>query len=676
MPSTTHPEWLVRLASRGFHLVFYPPKQKGPDGPDAKNWTTKVYSLDDYRQGMNVGCKLGVEVTQGRFLVDIDFDWTDGVVLARRILPPTGFGFGRQSRKISHAFYTVGSPLKSRSFRNIDGKPFVELRGTKADGSIGLQTMLPPSIHPTEEQVELRVDEDIPHFDEAAWFERRVVLYAVGCMFYFHLGPRGLLHDVRLALAGFLLSVGLSEDEVLLVTEAVAEATGNNVDDMRLAVRSTAVRFKANEKVAGASALMKALGDEGKKILTLVREWLGANDFVRNKQDAVARDSQSNMRMALEKLGVVFSWNEFSHRPLITMDGVTETLEDHHVDSLWFRIETRFGWRPERDAYRALIKVMARENPFHPVREYLKALTWDGTPRVDTWLSTYGGAADNDYTRAVGRITLLAAVRRVFYPGSKFDEMLVLEGEQGAFKSTAIAALCPNDEWFTDDLPLDVDSKEVMERTGGKWIIEAAELSGMRASQREHLKAMLSRQQDGPARMAYAEMPTTRKRQFILIGTTNDHSYLNDPTGNRRFWPVRTEGFKIDDIRRDRDQLWAEAVVREKKGESTRLPESLYPVASIQQERRREMDPWEQTIRDVYTVEYQRIPPNDLWELLGIPVERRTHQAQARISKIMQALSFRKMTVQDFNQDGKRVQGWGRGSAEKAQQSLLDEDKK
>src|SRR6185436_3179557 len=106
-------------------------------------------------------------------------------------------------------------------------------------------------------------------------------------------------------------------------------------------------------------------------------------------------------------------------------------------------------------------------------------------------------------------------------------------------------------------------SKQVIERTLGKWIVEASDLAGKRKSEIEQLKAMLSRQVDGPARLAYAHFPVERPRQFIIIGTTNSPAYLTDPTGGRRFWPIEVQAFRLDWIKANRDQLWAEACIRE-----------------------------------------------------------------------------------------------------------------
>jgi predicted P-loop ATPase len=195
--------------------------------------------------------------------------------------------------------------------------------------------------------------------------------------------------------------------------------------------------------------------------------------------------------------------------------------------------------------------------------------------------------------------------------------MVVLEHPtQGGDKSTLLATLAGHDDWFSDDLPLNADSQRVIERTRGRWIIEAAELSGMRKADIEHLKAFLSRQRDR-ARMAYGRFVDDVPRQFIIVGTTNNSEYLLDPTGNRRFWPIKIEQVDIAALRRDRDQLWAEAAAREARGESIRLARERWPAASDEQEARRTRDPWEDALADIpYAV-----PRYARDETTGQPVE-------------------------------------------------------
>ena len=148
---------------------------------------------------------------------------------------------------------------------------------------------------------------------------------------------------------------------------------------------------------------------------------------------------------------------------------------------------------------------------------------------------------------------------------------------QGTFKSTALATMAVKEEWYSDDLPLNLEGKRVIESLRGRWIVEAAELSGMRRADIEHLKAFLSRQVDR-ARLAYGHIVSEVARQSLIVGTTNSTEYLRDQTGNRRFWPVRCKQFDIAALRRDRDQLWAEAAAREASGASIRMEQNLWPM--------------------------------------------------------------------------------------------------
>lgn len=377
------------------------------------------------------------------------------------------------------------------------------------------------------------------------------------------------------------------------------------------------------------------------------------------KGDSISAKSQHNIRLAVAALDAKLNFDLFSQKPIIKYNGYHGPYMDEQRNRLWLTIDEKLHFQPADGFFDVVTQDMARRSPFHPVRDYLNQLQWDGIPRLDEWLIAYGGAGDSPYTRAVSAIVLIAAVRRVFKPGCKFDEILVLESEQGLNKSSALRALCVNDDWFSDDLPLNVDAKQIIERTAGKWIIEAGELSGMHSSKVEHLKAMLSRQVDGPVRMAYARLPVEVPRQFIIVGTTNAHSYLEDQTGNRRFWPVRCEDFKVPELCRDRDQIWAEAVVRERAGESIRLSPDLYPQAAKQQDRRRTADPWEDIIERAFGEEYQRLTSMDIWQCLGIASDRQDSRAAKRVATAMQRLGFRKQAVRDDKD--KVVKGWARG---------------
>jgi predicted P-loop ATPase len=316
-------------------------------------------------------------------------------------------------------------------------------------------------------------------------------------------------------------------------------------------------------------------------------------------------------------------------------------LNDAALDRLYLVIEETYRFSPPKDYFLMVLMDHARTNPVHPVLDYLKSLTWDRVPRLDRWLVDHAGAEDSALIREISSKTLIAAVRRVRQPGVKFDEMLVLESKQGQLKSSAILALCPNDAWFSDDLPLNVDAKQIIERTRGKWIIEASDLSGMRKGDVEHLKAMLSRCVDGPVRMAYQHLAEERPRAFILVGTTNSRAYLKDSTGNRRFWPVRVQVFDIDLLRKNRDQLWAEAAARETAGESIRLDPKYYKEMGGAQEERVIGDLWaEQLLDSDIDWTQPRIPVDAVNALLQ--VNAHDPRAAERLHQVMQKLGYPK----------------------------------
>lgn len=657
MTEVNPPDWLTDYVRRGLQLVFYPARQKGPTGQEASGWTSRVYNPKDYRPGDNVGVKLGTEVKPGHYLVDVDFDWPSGLVLAKRLLPATGFGFGRSGR-ITHAFYTVSQPVPSKQFIDISGRVLVELRCRKIDNTIGLQTMVPPSTHPSGEVLELRIGNEITHNDD---LPRALLLYAIGCCFLFHLGERGFKHDMRMAFAGFLLQAGLTEEEVVNLGEALAEATGNTVSDVATTIRSTVQRLKQGDKIQGKGSLVQILGkDDGPKILRRIKDWLGGGDFIANDKDQIIANHQENIRRALAKLDAELSYDQFSERNMVRWNDYHGALNDQVRNRLWLEIDSQFHFRPSPDFFDVVLQDTCSQNPYHPVLAYLDSLVWDEKPRLDTWLVDCAGAADSDYVRAVSSLVLIAAVRRVRQPGCKFDELLVLETlTQGMLKSTALRSLCPNPNWFSDDLPLNVDAKQIIERTAGKWIIEAAELSGMHRSQVEHLKSMLSRQVDGPVRLAYARMAVERARQFIGIGTTNSQMYLKDHTGNRRFWPVRLTRFDVQRLISIRDQLWAEAAAREKAGESIRLDPKLYEAAELQQSRRKIEDSWENILGAIFDPDKEhRLTTPEVFERLGIPPANQDPNSIERLNSVMQSLGFRRIAVRDRFKVVRK--GWGR----------------
>ena len=213
--------------------------------------------------------------------------------------------------------------------------------------------------------------------------------------------------------------------------------------------------------------------------------------------------------------------------------------------------------------------LVANENRYHPVRDYLESLVWDGVPRVETLFIEFMGAEDNAYTRAVSRIALTAAVARIFAPGIKYDNVVVLVGPQGCGKSTILKKL--GRDWFSDTLTT-MQGKEAYEQIQGFWIIEIGELAAMKRYEVETVKQFTSKSEDS-YRAAYGHHVETHKRQCVFFGTTNTYDFLKDMTGNRRFFPVDVHPEKaVKDVWNDLDaktvdQIWAEAVSLFRNGE-------------------------------------------------------------------------------------------------------------
>lgn len=313
----------------------------------------------------------------------------------------------------------------------------------------------------------------------------------------------------------------------------------------------------------------------------------------------------------------------------------------------------------------------AAQNTYHPIKNYLNGLEWDGEPRLDTLFIDYLGVKDTPYTRAVTRKAFVAAVRRIRHPGVKFDNMLILSGPQGGYKSTILHMMAG--KWFSDSIRT-FEGKDAMEALRGVWIMEISELEAMRRSDVTAVKAFLSKTADR-YRAAYGRYVNEYPRQCVMFGTTNSNAFLSDITGGRRFWPLRTdEQLRLKDVPKDlpleRDQIWAEAVYYDQLGEAIYLDNyELQQEAKREQEEYREADPWEATVREfverpvpvdwdkwpiqrrnIYwagvaqgdlppTTERRRVCAAEIWvEALGKRPEDMTQTEARRINSILSSL--------------------------------------
>jgi len=236
----------------------------------------------------------------------------------------------------------------------------------------------------------------------------------------------------------------------------------------------------------------------------------------------------------------------------------------------------------------AVISV-AERHTVHPVRDWLDGLVWDQTDRVDKMLHTYFGAPDDRYTNAVSAKFMISAVARVMAPGCKCDTLLVLEGKQGSKKSTGVKILAV--DWYADT-GVNVGEKDSYQALRHVWIYEFAELAAIKGREAERVKNFLSSSSDH-YRPSYGRKFRDFPRQTVCVATTNDDGYLVDRTGNRRFWPVRCGRVNADALRADREQLWAEAVVRYQTGEPWHIDTNeLAALCQVEQADRQAPDDW------------------------------------------------------------------------------------
>ena len=245
------------------------------------------------------------------------------------------------------------------------------------------------------------------------------------------------------------------------------------------------------------------------------------------------------------------------------------------------------------------VAACASDQAYHPIRSYLSGLKWDGVSRLDTLFVDYLGAADTPYTRAATRKAITAAVARIMDPGCKYDTMLVLVGEQGRYKSTILAKL--GGEWFSDSLRTFGD-KDAMETIQGTWINEVSEMQALSKADANAVKMFLSKTSDY-YRPAYGRYAVDRPRQCVFFGTTNTYDFIADETGTRRWLGVDTDVQPrrknvFTDLDGERDQIWAEAVMRYPRGEPLYLPPELAAEARSVQEAHRERHPWEGIVQD------------------------------------------------------------------------------
>ena len=609
----------------------------------------------------NIGVRTGFRFagSEGR-LGDVDLDHRNAVAIASIWLPTT-LTFGRGGA-VTHRLYEVTGDPQTRKWKKIK-KPekgekdtILEIRAASKAGVGSLQTVFPPSVHASGQQIAWTNWGARPAVIEDEDLRRRCahIACAVNLADEWQEGAR---NDLSMPLARFLIDCGLSDDEGEKIIRALCLLT--NSQDRSGVVRHTRAKMAAGDETTGETTLRGLIGDvlvDGLKKLLGGKKTNGAaprDDFIRHpKTKGIVARSGHNVRVALEKMGIAVSHDEFADLTIIEgLDGFGPALDDAALHRVMLEIERRFYFLPQKDTAHMVLEDEASNRRFHPVRQYFDRAERSRDPSrrlLDDWLVRYCGAPDTPFVRAVGRIVLIAVVRRARHPGAKFDEILILESPtQGLQKSTLIEALAVRPEWYSDGLRLNAESRTIMEQTKGKLIIELPDLTGHDAKKINEAKAFASRKVDR-ARHVWHRFAEDQPRSCVFIATTNEKEYLFDPTGNRRFWPVEVARCDVDALTRDLDQLYGEAAAAETAGESIRLSPELYDEAAREQEGRVARDPWEDILREHLTERNTGMLPcgyvrsGDLWNLLGGAPVNTTGSHGARLGRAIGKLGFKR----------------------------------
>lgn len=345
--------------------------------------------------------------------------------------------------------------------------------------------------------------------------------------------------------------------------------------------------------------------DQPSKVTPL---WKGALLYRESERGRTLLDVTANAVTILahdERWTGVLTWDAFGlairtgRRPPWHPDdapGRPWTADDEWTDADTVRVQAwlqrRYRLKLGLDAVWNAVRLAAELRTVHPVRDWLESLEWDGVRRLPTWLPTYLGGEASAYAELVGPWTLIGAVARVYRPGCKLDTMLILEGPQGARKSSALRALFS--PWFSDT-PLDLESKDRFGAIRGVWGVELAELDSFRRADANRIKSFLSSPTDR-YRPPYGRADITVPRSAIFLGSTNADEYLTDPTGGRRFWPWRCGTIRLAELERDRTLLWAEAREAFRGGAAWYPAPEQFATLSAEQEARAQLDVWQDVV--------------------------------------------------------------------------------
>ena len=334
-------------------------------------------------------------------------------------------------------------------------------------------------------------------------------------------------------------------------------------------------------------------------------------------------------------------YDDFHNKYFFNKNGTVSEWADHNDLELMIVIQNRLGLtKITKTHVNDAIQYIGRQKIKNEPKDWMECLEWDEIPRLDSMLTECFGAKDDEYTTAASKNWFISMVARIYNPGCKVDNMIILESKQGSMKSTALDII--GSPWYTE-INESVTSKDFYLGIQGRMVVEISELDSFSKAESNTIKKVITTRDDR-FRPPYGRATASFPRTCVFTGSTNETHYMQDPTGGRRFWPVGVGEINIEKLRTIRDQLFAEAIYRFKQGEPWWLmPES----AKDEQENRREQDVWEDMISD-WLIKYQKtdIRSDEVaTQCLKIEISKIDRRVQCRICNVLKVLGWETKTV-------------------------------
>lgn len=667
-PSSHDPNSLIEHARAGHELIALIGKR-----PAAKGWRRlSPLSLIEAKAWMASGGNVGVRLRATDLVVDVDprnfDDGDDPLFRLKRVLKVPDAPFVRTGGGGLHLY--LRKPAEIEVVHSLPAFKGIEFQ------SLGRQVVAAGSVHPDTGALYALDDDPLrralveaPEASDALLNAIRKPSGPASSSASGEITPEQL---ERLLSKLDVIAYNRRHDDWLKIMMACHHGTAGagieafvawSIGDPDYADEAEVIRRRwpsLSDKPNGVTlaTLLKALSDAGhgawiEEVLRAPAEEDFAGDvpaeigrpaFVTNRGRIEA--TYRNTQLAIEAGNFDIGFDELSQRAVLRAERLPWTvdigreLNDDTIRIIREWVMLSFGFEPKREDLSDVVLALATKNTFNPVVDYLDGLTWDGVARIDKLFPSYFGAKDGEYERVVGRKFMIAAVRRMRRPGAKFDTVPIVEGKQGSGKTSALRIL--GGEWHSDAELGRLDNKDSSGVLHGVWIMELGELTAMRKAEVDHLKAFVSRCEDR-YRPPYGKTVKTYPRRCVFVGTTNGASYLRDSTGNRRYLPVATNAIDLDALRRDRDQLWAEASVAEAAGENLVLPSHLWDDAAEKQGDRLVDDPWIDRLRlfIANSPERTRFSSQELLEFaLEVPCSRQNQHEAKRVATLMAKLGW------------------------------------